>query len=148
LFCSLLVALRWVAFRSLPFRCVAFSSVRCVEMRCVEMRSVALRCVLFRCVALRWNCVVFVIIYFGLLLLTFSCERILMLLTCLSYNFMRTSLSITMLIKFLPSCQYLPIYDGLPTIRCLRMSAIICLFVLLCYLFVLYCFCSLLVVNV
>jgi hypothetical protein len=50
-----------------------------------------------------------------LLLLTFSCERIVMLLACLSSNFMRTSLSVTTLIKFLPTCQYLPNYYGLPT---------------------------------
>jgi hypothetical protein len=81
----------------------------------------------------------------------FSCERILMLFTCLSSNFMRPSLPITTLIKFLPTCQYLPIYYGLPTMRCLSMSGTGCLFcfVLFCLLStVLYFFCSLLVVNV
>jgi hypothetical protein len=77
---------------------------------------------------------------FGLLLLPFSCCRILMLPTCLLPNFMRTALLITTLIKFLPTCQYLPIYDGLPTMRCLSMSVIICWFVLLCLLCIMYYF--------
>jgi hypothetical protein len=38
---------------------------------------------------------------------TFNCECILMLLTCLLSIFMRTPWPITMLIKFLPTCQYL-----------------------------------------
>jgi hypothetical protein len=67
-------------------------------------------------------------------------------------NLMRTSLPITMPIKFLPTCQFLPNYYGLPLMQCLCMSAIVICSALFCFvcsvLFYLYCFCSLLVVIV
>jgi hypothetical protein len=40
----------------------------------------------------------------------------------------------TMLIKFLPTCQSLTNHYGLPTMRCLHMSAIVC-----CIVFNLFC---------
>jgi hypothetical protein len=124
-------------------------------MCCVFVCVVLCLCIMF-CIVFVFLCIVFVFVFacvfcFAFLFVCylvvfslFSCDRILMLLTCLSYNFMRTLLQITMLIKFLPICQFLPNYYELLTMRYLRMSAIIC-FV---FLFVLYCFCSFLVVMV
>jgi hypothetical protein len=82
----------------------------------------------------------FVCVFCRISLLTFSCKRILMLLTWLSSNYIRTSLTITMLIKFLPSqLANTSNYYGLPTMQRVRMSALVCLFcftVLVYFLFV------------
>jgi hypothetical protein len=97
-----------------------------------------------------WFVVVVVVVV--CLFVCWCCCLILMLLACFSSYFMRTSLRITLLIKFLPTCSCLPNYYGLSTMRCLRLCVCLQLFVRsscsVLFCFVLYFFCSILVERI